>query len=105
MFQVDETKVYFRYDVADPETIQKALGIKLPRRYQNWPEDLRITYCMMCHQVPGREDAIKMAGVAVCSPSDNFEKEKGRKVALTEALKGYGKRKRKLYWDAYFKAK
>ena len=43
-------------------------------------------------------------GVSYCSEKDNFNYNKGRKVALARALQYYNdKDYRKLFWDAYFK--
>ena len=44
-------------------------------------------------------------GEAWCSAEDQFNKETGRKIALTRALKnaGFDKPARSLFWEAYFK--
>lgn len=52
------------------------------------------------------EDAINdkvINGVALCNPMDNFDREKGRKLSLTRALKTWGLEKadRTIIWKAY----
>lgn len=45
--------------------------------------------------------------VAICSIKDQFNKNKGRKVALGKLLQGHysDRNDRKLFWQAYFKAR
>lgn len=85
---------------------------------------VRYSHCFIVELVdPKDESKYKFIseGVARCSPKDLFEKEKGRRVALTDALlevkllngsKGkrtllkaktdLNKEERKLIWDGYF---
>lgn len=55
----------------------------------------------------GVPDVVLGQGVGHCSDRDQFVKEKGRKVALTNALKssGFNKNQRKCIWDAYLNRK
>ena len=43
-------------------------------------------------------------GSTRCAPSDRFEKEKGRKLSLAEALRegGWDRSERRVFWQAYF---
>ena len=80
------------------KTIQEVAGddeaftILLGRRVKKTIET-RNTYCTVYELTPSKEkegkfDAAPLAtGHARCSPSDNFNKEEGRKVALSKALK------------------
>lgn len=40
---------------------------------------------------------------AICHPDDSFNKETGRKIALTRAIKSLPKDERRKIWEAYFK--
>jgi len=42
-------------------------------------------------------------GFAYCSKKDQFNKAKGRKVALRKALERFSKEDRTLIWEEYFK--
>lgn len=44
-------------------------------------------------------------GFALCSSKDNFNREKGRKVSLSRALKNFPKEKRTEVWTLYFMRK
>lgn len=63
--------------------------------------DLRVTNCY-CFD---REGNVVAEGKATCSPKDNFEKNKGRKVALTKAIRKMPRDGRRQTWDAYFAAR
>jgi hypothetical protein len=53
----------------------------------------------------GRSIALA-AGIAVCSPQDQFNKNTGRKLALSRALSDmFSREERQLFWDAYFQAR
>jgi hypothetical protein len=41
-------------------------------------------------------------GVAHCSPKDQFDRNKGRKIAMMRALQAVPKADRQPFWDAYF---
>lgn len=106
MFNVGETKVWFEYKLMWPDFIED-LGVKLPRKIREQASFLRTTICNIESEIEIEGVLAKMPegfGLAVCSPMDNFEKDKGRKVALTEALKGRPKEERRAFWEAYFSA-
>lgn len=42
-------------------------------------------------------------GWSICSPKDNFVKSKGRKLAVTDAIKCLPRKDRKAIWESYFK--
>lgn len=42
-------------------------------------------------------------GIAKLHPGDNFERNKGRKIALQRAIAPFPPEKRKLFWEAYFR--
>jgi len=98
MFAVNNTKVYFSYGTLPVNLVQDALGIQLPRRFQDYDKELNITYCLM-EEADGH---VRLAGVAVCSPQDNFFKDRGRKEALADALKSFPKEVRYPFWKEYF---
>jgi hypothetical protein len=41
-------------------------------------------------------------GVAHCSPKDQFDRNKGRKIAMGRALQALPKGDRQVFWDMYF---
>jgi hypothetical protein len=46
-------------------------------------------------------------GFSWCHPNDNYNKETGRKLSLTNALKesGFNRETRTMFWKAYFNRK
>ena len=69
----------------------------------------RATLCRILH-LPEENQRINVDNctlgkdVAACSSDDNFNKETGRKIALTRALKnipGFTKQARTAFWDVY----
>ena len=42
-------------------------------------------------------------GYSYCSESDQFDRSKGRKIALARALSDFDKETRKVIWEAYWK--
>lgn len=51
------------------------------------------------------ESDIIYFGKSYCSHEDNFNKNTGRKIALTRAISSAPRPVRKLIWDAYFAAR
>lgn len=47
---------------------------------------------------------LKLEGEAYCHPTDQFNKAKGRKLALARAIKDFHRTKREQIWKAYFAA-
>ena len=82
MFKKDGKHVYFQY-TAEPVKNLKS-EVQFPEKLASQGETvLRVTRCY----IKDENDAITIAeGLAGCSPSDTFEKKKGRKVALKDAL-------------------
>lgn len=52
-------------------------------------------------------DTVHGTGIAFCSEKDNYEKERGRKIALTRALRDMGANKglRTKVWESYLERK
>ncbi len=46
-------------------------------------------------------NSVEFHGVATCHPRDNFSKSIGRKLALADALKDFGRGLRKNIWQEY----
>ena len=63
--------------------------------------------CTICDVRESYSDVFIGIGMAICSPKDNFDKNHGRKEALTNFLSGYDftREERKLIWEQYFKAR
>ena len=59
------------------------------------------THCFVFH----KNDEQKAHGVAKCSSKDQFSKNVGRKIALTNAIKPFRKEARQQFWNAYFQAR
>ena len=58
-----------------------------------------------CDVLDGDGDCIG-SGLASCSPRDQFNKNTGRKIALSRALDEiFTRDERQLFWDAYFAAR
>ena len=60
------------------------------------------TQCLIYVLVDGKKELFKQTE-ALCSYTDKFNKQKGRIVSLTRAIKSYPKEQRKLFWDSYSK--
>lgn len=58
----------------------------------------RETVCLI--DIEGSDETYT-AGSSVCAKSDQFSKEKGRKIALTRAIGGYGRPFRQAAWNCY----
>jgi hypothetical protein len=65
-------------------------------RYFSFPLDGRIV--TQCKVVCG---SLTHVGAADCSPKDNFSRIKGRKIALTRAIKDLPRSDRKVIWNEY----
>ena len=50
-------------------------------------------------------DKLMAWGTAKCSPKDQFNKNVGRKIALTNAISNYDKSIRQQFWEGYFQAR
>lgn len=71
---------------------------------KNEPAYSHKTVCTIFDITDGQPDDKPWKGVAKCSIKDNFCKEKGRKEAMTRALKEIGLRasEREVVWKTYF---
>lgn len=100
MFRLeDSTEVTFHHSKLLVDTIQGSLGVKLPRRYQKLETYLPVTLCIV-----ESKDKVRV-GVAVCSPSDVYDRNRGRKEALADAIRVLPKEDRVRFWLAYFEAR
>lgn len=88
-----EQKVTFKHEKEDIEVIGKG-GKKVVASHP------KRTICKIFDKTSG--DVIAQ-GVASCNPEDNFEYNRGRKLALKRALNtvDFGRDERKVIWDAY----
>ena len=76
--------------------------IKVEFWYNTCENSERVTYCDV---LDGDGDCIG-SGLASCSPRDQFNKNTGRKIALSRALDEiFTRDERQLFWDAYFAAR
>lgn len=84
MFQVDEHSVEFSYNDAG----------------------LKSTHCWVFRIIDGKKFHVA-DGIAKCSKSDQFNKNTGRKVALSRTLQQLttDRALRKRFWDEYFKVR
>jgi len=87
--------IRFQYD--DPFTLAHEGAVpKLNRR--------RVTTCrVFLTSEEGRTPIAELIGSTRCSRRDQFEKSKGRKIALTAALSSLSKDMRSDLWAAYWK--
>ena len=67
----------------------------------SYEREARKTHCTILDE----SDNVVSHGVAKCSVKDQFNKNTGRKVALTHALELFGKWERGQVWNAYFQAR
>jgi len=58
-------------------------------------EEVRAVRCVV------ENGTMKVVGLSACSPLDAFVREKGRCVALTDALKDLGRAERAVIWKLY----
>lgn len=67
--------------------------------------ELRTTMCTIEKVSAGKlfkEDGeLVSTAKSMCNPVDNFNKDIGRKISLTRAIKEFPKEVRKLIWDSY----
>lgn len=73
------------------------------RTEQPQPPFKGVTLCTLVNE---DDDIPVRAVVAFCSVKDNFDRSKGRKVALTKMLNaaGFDKEQRTTFWHDYFAA-
>ena len=69
---------------------------KLSRKVKQTPLE-RATTCIIFNE----EGVEVSSGVANVHPKDNFNKEKGRKIALSRAIKTWDKEYRSQVWSEY----
>jgi len=95
--QVSELKVSHMVEM-EVENVKVQVGFK---HYYDRPESPAGTRCFL---FIGQDPVV--IGDAFLSPADQFDRNKGRKVALTKALKAsqLGKLARAQIWDVYFLA-
>ena len=69
---------------------------------------VRYTHCELYEILPGPDNEkpqtkLMCEGIARCSPLDNFNKEAGRKIALTRAIKvlELNRDEREVVWETY----
>ena len=87
--------------------------IQFKRGYSGLPSNravlVQVTWCWIAYIArrvdpanPGpREEAIAHMGCSWCHPNDSFNRETGRKLALTRTLQPHTKRFRTVAWNAY----
>ncbi len=77
--------------------------IQFKRGYSGLPSNpavrVQVTWCWIADI--DDEDAQNVMGCSWCHPNDSFNREIGRKLALTRTLKLHTKRFRTVAWDAY----
>ena len=90
--QGEEVSVRFSH-----KNIRVAKGEQMPKRPKNgWTEE-RCTTCTLESEKLG----IFSTGTANVAPKDNFWREKGRKISLSRAIKGFPVEVRKAVWEQY----
>ena len=67
-------------------------------RYLDIHTDAPVTRCIIKRD----DNPEEIHGVAICSKQDQFNRELGRKISLSRALKQIPKDKRKPFWE-YFR--
>lgn len=75
---------------------QRVSGSKLSKKIEETPIE-RATTCIVFNEF---EEEVTH-GVANVHPSDNFCKEKGRKIALSRAIASWDKNYREQVWNEY----
>ena len=67
------------------------------------------TYCAVLDRgiesLDGDTNATIHYGFAQCNPKEQFEKNKGRKYALRDALNSMPRENRDVFWQAYFEVR
>lgn len=61
----------------------------------------RTTQCIVLRRQSGDTPTLLYSGLAVCSKRDNFNKETGRKLALTRAIERLSREERAAIWSTY----
>ena len=76
--------------------------IKVQFWYSTFGDGGKVTHC----DVLDGDDCCIGSGITLCSPQDQFNKNTGRKIALSRALDEiFARDERQLFWDAYFAAR
>jgi hypothetical protein len=69
-------------------------------------DNVNITFCTVEKVETGKQFKDNPCtigqGSAFCDPRDQFNKETGRKIALTRAVQNLDKNERKIIWTGYF---
>lgn len=76
-----------------------------PKLIVGWQYNDKITKCTIriATEKGSKEDGVIVASdVALCNDSDNFCKNKGRKISMNRALRAFPVEERKKFWKAYF---
>jgi hypothetical protein len=89
MFNVDQYRVWFKHE----PTVEGNGISNLPFRGR--------TTCVVAIDDDASESVVAQA-VSYCSPSDNFSRAVGRKVALSHALANFDKETRSKFWQTYW---
>ena len=76
---------------------QSVSGSKLSKKIEETPIKRATTCCIVFNEFGEQVTC----GVANVHPSDNFCKEKGRKISLARAIKAWDKEYRSQVWDEY----
>lgn len=53
--------------------------------------------------IENKEKNLVAKSIVYCSEKDQFNKDTGRKLSLTKAIRHFPKSKRKLFWREYFR--
>lgn len=95
MIYITENKaINFRHQTIQHPFLKKNVGYEFL--------DCRSTTCEIV-TVNGNEIVdVVTSGVAICHPSDNFNKEIGRKTSLQRAVEKLHREERVQIWNAYF---
>jgi len=67
-------------------------------------EGSRVTHVTECEVKPLDESGylkLQLHGKSLCCVKDHFQKQRGRKISLSRAIKSLNKACRKLFWLAY----
>lgn len=68
----------------------------------SYNREKRETYCFIFDE---NGETMVSPGLAKCSAKDQFNKNIGRKIALTNAINPYDKSVRQQFWEGYFQAR
>lgn len=95
MIRIDNLNIYFKHYPEDEGISMNMLnGRELVTPYRG------VTACFIQNK---DNFEILAEKTSFCSVNDKFEKEAGRKVSLTKALKGFPKEFRTRVWEQYRK--